>query len=129
MQSSAGSRDPDLRARLVLAAIAVAALVASLLLALAAVPQRSATGSAHGAAPQAVPPPEPRRIFTHPNVVLAPPLPRVLPASASHGPHANELWSLLRPWTLRIDAIAALGVVAVALVVYGGRRRRYGVRR
>jgi len=117
MLSSAGSGSPQLRPSFVLAAVALAALAASLLLAfaLAAAPHWGTNGD-H--APYAIV----ERRFTSP---AAPPPPTVAVGNESSPP---MLWALLAPPAFSVDAIALLGLAAV-LIVRAEARRRRGPRR
>jgi hypothetical protein len=122
MLSSAGLNSPQRRSALLLAAVPLAALAVSLLLAFASATAprpdangdgarrttaerrsstqaRETTAETPIAAPAAQPPP---------SLVDQPPL----------------LWALLAPWAFAVDAIAVLGLAAVLIVRYNARRRR-----
>ncbi len=119
MQSSAGSHSPPFRPRLLLAAVALAALAASLLLAFVSTRATRPHASRDGvrvttaAAPIAVP--------------ATPPAASIVPRDAEN-PHragaAPSLSALLLPWAFAVDAIAVAGLAAILIVRYKMRRRR-----
>jgi hypothetical protein len=129
MPSSAGLNNPQLRSLLWLAALPLATLAASLLLAFAVtvVPRfHWIRIGAHRAAPQ---------------TPIAAPAARPFPASTAAGSNAGHggdagaaaangssepasLWPLLTPWAITVDAVALLGLAAVLLVRNNSRRRR-----
>ncbi len=119
MQSSAGSHSPPFRPRVLLAAVALAALAASLLLAFvsttAARPHARRDGArvATAATPIAAP--------------ATPPAASTFPADAEN-PNgvgaAPSLSALLTPWAFAVDAIAVAGLAAILIVRYKMRRRR-----
>jgi hypothetical protein len=104
---------PQLRSLLSLAAVALAALAVSLLLAFASV--TVPTAKTPIAAPAAQPP-------------------AVSTAASVDAEHGNDvggavdqpplLWALLAPWAFAVDAIAVLGLAAVLIVRSNARRRR-----
>jgi hypothetical protein len=116
MQSSAGSRNLQLRALVWLGSIAAAAFVVALLLAFASttVPNVESGGNTvqtivvprFVGQPRAAPSPAP--------VATSVPLPEM----------PQRLWPLLTRWAYGLDASALLGLVAVLIVGYSTRRRR-----
>jgi len=111
--------NPQLWSRLLLAAVALAALTISLLLAFASAtaprPDANGDGARRTTAetPIAAPAAQPRAVSTGAGAdVDQPPL----------------LWVLLAPWAFAVDGIAVLGLAAVLIVRYNARRRR-GARR
>ncbi len=117
MLSSAGLHSPQLRSPLWLAAVALAALAVSLLLAFASAtaPRPDANGDAA------------RR--TTAETPIAAPAAQPPAASTAAGADAEHeqpplLWTLLAPWAFAVDAIAVLGLAAVLIVRYNARRRR-----
>ena len=108
MLSSAGLNSPQLRPTLLLAAIVLAALAVSLLLAFAAATVPSTTAEIPIAAPAAQ-------------------SPAVSPAAGAEHDRSPLLWALIAPWAFAVDAIAVLGLAVILIVRYHARRRR-GVR-
>ncbi len=116
MPSSAGLRNPQFRSRLLLAAIPLAALAASLLLAFASAIALRAHAAGEGARPTTV---------STPLVTQA--TPPAIPAIGDAGSARSRppmLWGLLAPWAFGVDAIALLGLAAVLIVRYNAPRRR-----
>jgi len=107
MLSSAGLNNLQLRSTLLLAAVVLASLAVSLLLAFAVATAPRPTAEIPIAAPAAQPPA----------------VSRAAVADAEHD-QPPPLWALLAPWAFTVDAIAALGLAAVLVVRYHARRRR-----
>lgn len=110
MRLFAGTSNPQIRSRLVLGGVAVAALVLSLLLAYAAAmfPRWQESVRAQAAVQARIPLPTPQPLN---------PAPFVAPGqTALHRPQAPALWSLLTPGALIVDVMAALGLVAMVLM-------------
>lgn len=127
MLSSAGSViSPQRRPALWLAAIALAALAVSLVLAFAAAPpQRSGANGDDALRTTA-------QSGSNPRVAPTPALPAsTLARSDANLPSLAEkpplLWTLLAPWAIAADVLAVLGLAAVLAVRHAQRRR--GARR
>lgn len=128
MLSSAGLNSPQLRPPLWLAAVALAALALSLLLAFAStmVPRPDANGDAARRTTADRPAGTPTRETTEKTPIAAPAAqpPAVSTAAGAAADSPPRLWALLAPWTFAVDAIALLGFAAVLIVRYNARRRR-----
>lgn len=140
MLSSAGLHSPQLRSPLYLAAVALAALAVSLLLAFAVAPasRPDANGdrARHTIAERRS---SKQTQETTAETLLAtraqpPAVSTVAGVDAEHGndvggaagngPSRRLLWGLLAPWAFAVDEIAVLGLAAVLIVRYNARRRR-----
>ena len=127
MQSSAGLHSPELRSRLFLAAVALAALAASLLLAFVSATAPRPNANRDGARSATVE----RRSSTQARQTTAE-TPIAVPAqpaavSTAAGADTDQpplLWALLAPWAFAVDAIAVVGLAAVLIVRHNARRRR-----
>jgi hypothetical protein len=102
MPSFAGLYSPQLRLRIALSAIVLAAIVGSLLLAYAAVSIPQAMLRIQETASRSVP----ATIAQAPQSAVA--TAAVAGAGTEHA-RTLQLWTLLTPWALAVDAIAILG--------------------
>jgi membrane protein implicated in regulation of membrane protease activity len=116
------------RSALYLAAVALAALAISLLLALASVALQRTTAIHHGAARPTVHQPvvaaqppdvQPRNAPLQPPIAQPRSRPRTPSSVAGEPP---SLWTVLAPWALGVDGFAVLGMVAVLALRRGARR-------
>jgi hypothetical protein len=128
MQSSAGLHNPRLRSRLLLAAVPLAALAASLMLAFVVASAPRPEANVDSGVPARIMTVEPRIAApVAPPVAVSPPA----GADAEHGNVAGRppsMWALLAPGVFAVDALAVLGLALVLTVRYRARRRR-GARR
>ena len=131
MRSSAGVIDAERRSALGLAAVALAALALSLVLAFASTRLHRAAAPGDGAlAPSA----DTRSGAPAQRTKAAPPI--AMPTARAGGfarrgdaelatdVKPKSLWTLLAPWALGADALAVLGLAAVLAVRRSARRRR-----
>lgn len=105
------------RSGLYLAAVALAALAISLVLALAPMPRWHSRPNSDRAVQNTANPPsdvQPR---------IAAPAPQPAPASTVAAVDASSLWNVLVPWALAVDAFAVLGIVVVLALRHPARRR------
>jgi membrane protein implicated in regulation of membrane protease activity len=105
------------RSALYLAAVALAALAISLVLALAPMPRWHSRPNSDRAVQNTANPPsevQPR---------IAAPAPQPAPASTVAAVDASSLWNVLVPWALAVDAFAVLGIVVVLALRHPARRR------
>ncbi|HEY5349146.1 MAG TPA: hypothetical protein VIJ64_05425 [Candidatus Lustribacter sp.] len=128
MQSSAGLRNPRLRSQLLLAAVPLAALAVSLMLAFVVASAPRPEANADAGAPARVMTVEPRIA-----VPVAAPLAMSTPAGGDAKPGTDagrppSMGALLAPWAFAVDVLAVLGIAVVLTVRYRARRRR-GARR
>jgi hypothetical protein len=104
---------PQLRSPLWLAAVALAALAVSLLLAFASVTAPRPDANGDGA-----------RRTTAETPIAAPAAQPPAASTAADAEPPPPLWALLAPWAFAVDAIAVLGLAVVLIVRYNARRRR-----
>lgn len=126
MLSSAGLNSPPLRARLLLAALALVALAVALLLAFVSVLPRPAAnrdGARSPVAGQRSGADARGTAAQKPTVAPTVQPPAVSPADNAAAEQPPMLWALLAPWAFAADAIALLGLAAVLIVRRNARRR------
>jgi hypothetical protein len=128
MQSSVGVIDAERRSAFGLAAVALAALALSLVLAFVSTLFHHTAARGDGARR----PPAQTRAGAPARRTNAAPvaMPTVASTVSSGGvelaPDVKpaSLWSLLTPWALAVDALAVLGMAVVLAVRHSARRRR-----
>ena len=128
MLSSAGLLSPELRSRLLLAAVALAALAVSLLLAFASAtaprPDANRDGARSSTAERRSSTQARETTAQTPIAAPAAQPPAVSTAAGADADRPPLLWALLAPFAFAVDAIAVLGLAAVLIVRYNARSRR-----
>jgi hypothetical protein len=127
MLSSAGLNSPQFRSALSLAAVALAALAVSLLLAFASAtvrPDANGDGARRTAVEGRFSAQAREKSAEKPIAAPAAQPPAVSTAERAAADQPPLLWALLAPWAFAADAIAVLGLAAVLIVRYNARRRR-----